>query len=109
LAKGDVWLVDLPETVGHEQYGTRPAVVLAEITRHLIVIIVPISKNMKTAEAPYTAVIDPSRENGLSVPSVALGLQIRAVDKKRLLNKLGVLDSADLSRIDAELKSMLKL
>jgi mRNA interferase MazF len=109
LAKGDVWLVDLTETVGHEQYGTRPAIVLAEITQHLIVIVVPITRNMKTSEAPFTAVIQPNRGNGLSVPSVALGLQIRAVDKKRLLKRLGILNPGDLSTVDAMLKSMLQI
>lgn len=109
LTKGDIWLVNLPETVGNEQYGTRPAIILAEIIRYLLAVIVPITKNMKTADAPFTTVIHPNSRNGLSVPSVALGLQIRAVDKSRLLRKLGVLDSADLSAIDAELKAMLQV
>jgi len=38
-----------------------------------------------------------------------LGLQIRAVDKQRLIKQLGVLDSADLEKIDAQLRQMLKL
>jgi len=109
LTKGDIWLVDIPETVGHEQYGTRPAIVLAEITHYLIMIIVPITKNVGMASAPFTITIQPSTGNGLTVPSVALGLQIRAVDKKRLIRKLGVLDSADLAKVDAQLKKMLQL
>lgn len=109
MAKGDVWLVEIPETVEHEQYGTRPAVVLAEITHYLIVVLVPITKNIDMASAPFTTTIQPSRTNGLTVPSVALGLQIRAVDRKRLVRKLGVLDSADLARLDAQLKQMLQL
>ena len=109
MTKGDVWLVDIPETVGHEQYGTRPAVVLAEITHYLIVVIVPITKNMDIASVPFTTTIQPSTSNGLTVPSVALGLQIRAVNKKRLIRKLGVLDSADLAKLDAQLKKMLQL
>lgn len=109
MAKGDIWLVDIPETVGHEQYGTRPAIVLAEITHYLIAIIVPVTKNMNMASAPFTTVIHPSNSNGLTVPSVALGLQIRAVDKKRLIRKLGVLGSEDLARLDAQLRQMLQL
>lgn len=109
MAKGDVWLVDLAETIGREQYGTRPAVVLAEITRHLLVIVVPITKNMKMAQAPYTTVIQPNSGNGLSVPSVALVLQIRTLDKSHLLKKLGTLGATDLSAIDAQLRSMLQI
>jgi mRNA interferase MazF len=109
LTKGDIWLVDIPETVGHEQYGTRPAVVLAEITHYLIAVIVPITKNMNIASAPFTITIQPSRSNGLTVPSVALVLQIRAVDRKRLVRKLGALDSEDLTRLNSQLKQMLQL
>ena len=109
MTKGDVWLVNIPETVGHEQYGTRPAVILAEITVYLIAVIVPFTKNMKSSSAPFTVSIQPSRTNGLDVPSVALGMQIRAVDKTRLVKRLGVLDSADLDKLDVELKKMLQL
>jgi mRNA interferase MazF len=109
LSKGDIWLVDITETVGHEQYGTRPAVILAEITHYLIAILIPLRKNLKTATAPFTTVIQPTKSNGLSVPSVALGIQIRAVDRKRLLRKLGALDSTDLANIDAQLRQMLQL
>lgn len=109
MAKGDVWLVDIPETIGHEQYGTRPAVILAEINQYLIAVLVPITKNMSIASAPFTVTIQPSRGNGLAVPSVALGMQIRAVDKKRLLKQLGVLDSPDLDKLNDQLKKMLQL
>ncbi len=109
MTKGDVWLVDIAETVGHEQYGTRPAVILAEITQYLIVILVPLTKNTKIASAPFTTIIQPSKSNGITVPSVALGLQIRAVDRKRLIRQLGVLDSPDLASLNAQLKQMLQL
>ena len=109
MTKGDVWLVEMPETVGHEQYGTRPAVILAEINYYLIVVLVPITKNMNTASAPFTITIQPSRSNGLMVPSVALSMQIRAVDRKRLIRQLGVLDSADLDKLNVQLKQMLQL
>jgi mRNA interferase MazF len=54
-------------------------------------------------------VIQPSSSNGLSVPSVALGPQIRAVDRRRLIRQIGVLDHADLVAIDVQLRQMLQL
>jgi len=107
--KGEVWLVDIAETVGHEQYGTRPAIILAEITHYLIVILVPVTKNMNMGSAPFTVMIEPTSSNGLTVPSVALALQIRAVDRRRLVRRVGVLDQADLDRLNAQLKAMLQL
>ena len=30
MKKGEVWLVELPTTNGHEQTGTKPVIVLAD-------------------------------------------------------------------------------
>jgi mRNA-degrading endonuclease toxin of MazEF toxin-antitoxin module len=110
LAKGDVWQVDITETVGVEQYGTRPAIILAELTLHRIAIIVPVTKNMHMMSVPFTTVVQPDKSNGLVVPSVALVPQIRAVDMgRRLLKKLGVLSPIDLATIEAQVRSMLQL
>lgn len=30
MKKGEIWLVELPSTNGHEQAGTRPVIILTE-------------------------------------------------------------------------------
>lgn len=91
MRKGEVWLIELFETVGHEQEGTRPAVILAD-TPTDVCIVIPLTSNIKALKFPYTFEIEPSYSNGLSNNSIALIFQIRAIDKSRLLKRLGILE-----------------
>jgi mRNA-degrading endonuclease toxin of MazEF toxin-antitoxin module len=110
MPKGEVWQVDLVETIGHEQFGTRPALIIGELARYRIAVIIPFTKNISMAASPYAVLVQPNTRNGLDVPSVALVHQIRAIDMKlRLLRRLGNLDSSDLLAIDIQLRNLLHL
>ena len=56
----------------------------------------------------FTVRVEPSLENGLTVPSVVMVFQVRAVDKQRIVRKIGQMSKADMARIDAEIWRMLK-
>jgi mRNA interferase MazF len=58
---------------------------------------------------PYTISINASAKNGLADNSIALILQLRAIDKKRLNNKIGILEKSILNQIDQKLKELLAL
>ena len=45
MKKGEIWLVEFPSTNGHEQTGTRPVIVLADVK--IISVIIPITSNIK--------------------------------------------------------------
>jgi mRNA interferase MazF len=87
--RDDVWLVSLDPTVGSEIRKTRPAVVVSpdEMNRHLrIVIVAP----MTTISRDY-----PSRvavRFGGKAGQVAVD-QLRAIDKIRLVKRLGAIPS----------------
>ncbi len=83
MKKGEIWIVDIPQLGGHEQEGLRPAIVLAD-TPTSVAIVIPCTSNSHALRFPYTLLIEPSAMNGLSTPSVALILHIRAIDKKTL-------------------------
>ena len=100
--------VELPSANGHEQTGTRPAMVLAE-TEANIAVIIPFTTNLQALRFPHTIEIKPSTKNGLSVVSVGLIFQVRAVDKKRLRNKIGELGEPLLSSVNAILRELLSL
>ncbi|MBI2581466.1 type II toxin-antitoxin system PemK/MazF family toxin [Candidatus Woesearchaeota archaeon] len=51
MKKGEIWLVELPTTNGHEQEGYRPAMVLAEAEAN-IAIIVPFTSNLQALRFP---------------------------------------------------------
>jgi mRNA interferase MazF len=109
LNKGDIWLVQLPYSGGHEQAGIRPAIILVELAIVRVAVIIPLTTKLKAASLPFATIIRPSLANGLTLSSVALIGQIRALDMKRLIRSLGVLDSIDLAAIDVQLKTMLCL
>lgn len=108
MKKGGIWLVELPSTNGHEQASTRPVIVLAE-TEANIAIIVPFTSNLQALRFPHTIKVKPSKVNGLTSISVALVFQVRAIDKKRLKNKIGELENSTLNELDIILKKVLKL
>lgn len=74
-----------------------------------IVIIVPFTSNMQALRFTNTIEVDPSSNNGLKSKSVALAFQLRAIDKRRLKNKIGMVDDKTLGKIDNIIKRMLNL
>jgi mRNA interferase MazF len=108
LEKGGVWLVDLPDSDGHEQAGLRPAIVLADCETPLVVI-VPCTTNLQTLHFPYTLPVLPNLTNKLFQPSVAMIFQMRATDKKRVRKRIGNLGWHDLKKIDQVLRSFFRI
>jgi mRNA interferase MazF len=108
MNKSEVWNVEIPATNGHEQTGLRPAVVLAQAEAG-IVIIVPFTSNLQALKYPHTVEVSCSKVNGLSVDSVALVFQLRAIDGKRLKSKIGILERNQMKEIENLIKRLLKL
>lgn len=108
MDKGDIWLVEIPQTEGHEQTGKRPVIILAD-TESNITIIIPFTSNLQALRFPHTLEIEPSEENGLTIKSIALVFQIRAIDKRRLIRNLGELENTAINKIDKMLKNLLKI
>ncbi|SRR6266496_495957 len=105
--RGEVWLVSLDPTIGHEVKKTRPAVVVtADVyNEHNWVILVMPLTSRKTAEYDQVLILPP--EGGVSNSSATLPDQLRAVDRKRLVKRLGSLSKETLLRIDHSLKIVL--
>jgi mRNA interferase MazF len=113
MQRGDIVLVDLPQPAGassHEQIGNRPALVVHKDTTSAslsVIMIVPMTSNLAAKQFPHTIEIQPSRQNGLSFPSILLVFQLRAIDKRRILKKLGTVEASILELVTAEMKKML--
>ncbi|MEK7541582.1 MAG: type II toxin-antitoxin system PemK/MazF family toxin [Patescibacteria group bacterium] len=108
MNKGDVWIIDAPHLGGHEQEGLRPAIVIAD-TQSSVAVVVPCTSNPKALRLPHTLSVKPSAENGLRTASVALILQIRAIDKKRLRKRIGALETSALTEINRMLQDLLAI
>ena len=108
MKKGEIWIVNIPQLDGREQEGIRPAIVLVD-TKTPVAIIIPCTSNLQALRFPHTLLIEPSQENGLDATSIVLLFQIRAVDKKRLIKRIGVLDKSMMRQINNLLKRLLSL
>ncbi|MBV9113127.1 MAG: type II toxin-antitoxin system PemK/MazF family toxin [Hyphomicrobiales bacterium] len=102
VTRGEVWLATLDPTVGGEIKKTRPCLIISpsEIHGHLRTVIV----------APMTS---GSRQAGFRVPVKFRGVtglilleQSRALDKQRLLKKLGAVPDAVLRRVLKTLREL---
>ena len=108
MKKGEIWVVNIPVSDGHEQHGTRPVIILGD-TPSSVVVGVPCTTNMRALRFPYTVSIEASENNGLTQDSVVLVLQIRAIDKKRLHEKVGEVEKGTLQKIEGELRRLLQI
>jgi mRNA interferase MazF len=108
-SRGDVWLVSLDPTVGHEVQKTRPAVIVTSniYNRHnWAVVLMPLTSH---DNAEYDQVLIRPPEGGLTSTSVTLPDQIRAVDRRRLVKRLERVNRDTLRSIDRSLKIVLDL
>ncbi len=67
----------------------------------------PSRVSWQTLRFPGTLLIQPTPQNGLLVPSVALVFQMRVLDKRYCLRRMGERDVATLSQIWALLDNLL--
>lgn len=98
----DVYLINLDPTIGSEIQKTRPCVIISpdEMNRHIhIVIVAP----MTTAGREYPTRIkcEFKEKKGQVVVD-----QIRTIDKKQLIKKLGSLDSETQSKVISVLQRL---
>lgn len=111
LARGSVVLVALDPTIGREQAGTRPALVVSAPSiggqqRFHMVGVIPVTSRLGLGQ--LYPVLSPG-PTGLRSPSTALVDQIRAVDPSRLIRLYGAADAAELATVDAALRKFLGL
>ena len=98
-----VWLVNLDPTVGSEIRKTRPALVISPDEMNEVlktVIVAPMTT--KVRGWPTRVKISFQGKEG----EIALD-QIRTIDKRRLVKRLGKIDLSKVSEVKAVLKEML--
>jgi|SRR3989338_1607953 len=108
LRKGDVCLVNLDGGFGHEQVGTRPALVLAA-TDTRIVIVIPLTSNAEALRFSHTLLLHADKSNGLAQDSVVLLFHVRAIDARRISELCGKIRSSVQHNVDKKLRSLLEL
>ena len=88
----DVYLADLNPTIGREQQGRRPVLIISNSYENLldVVTILPITslkKNRKVYPNEFLLKYE------LEKPSLVLCQQIRTISKRRLIKRLATIDN----------------
>ena len=111
LRRGDIHWIELPASSAREQAGRRPAIIVQTDTTAPLptVFVVPMTANPRARRFPGTFEVEPSAGNGLQARSVVLAFQLRAIDRTRVVERLGSLDSGDLTVLESHLRSLLSL
>lgn len=112
MAFGDVLWANLPPADGHEQAGTRPAILVQaddDDSRLNTRTVIPVSTKLANLRFPATVRVDPSASNGLHEPSVLLVFAVTTLDKAKVGGKQGTLDEAAIAALKDALRAFLQL
>lgn len=107
---GDIYSVEIPHSGGHEQAGTRPAIIVQapQFQNQLpTILIVPLTSQLAAQTFPGTFIIHPDSLNGLALTSVALVFQLRAIDKRKIKKRIGRLSESHLAQLREFVKALL--
>ena len=105
IKRGDIFYADLSPVVGSEQGGLRPVLIIQNDVGNKYsptVIAAAITSRMDKTRLPTHIDINADRV-GLAKNSVVLLEQIRTLDKRRLKEKMGHLDSDVMARVNGAL------
>ena len=102
IRRGDIFYADLSPVVGSEQGGLRPVLIIQNDVGNRYsptVIAAAITSRMGKTRLPTHIDIYAERA-GLAKDSVILLEQVRTLDKRRLKERMGELDSAAMSQVN---------
>jgi mRNA interferase MazF len=113
MKRGDIYFADLNPTQGSEQRGVRPVLVLqrdsiSQYTRTIVIVPFTSSQVDKYSQLP-SCVFVPQGVGGLYDDSVALGHQVRTIDRKRLSDYLGTLPNSYIVKIEKAIAFTLQM
>ena len=112
MNRGEVWLINLNPTLDREMGKIRPAVIINNDVVGILPlkVIVPITDwKERYISRPWMVKLEANKSNGLTKNSAADTFQVRSLSQKRLIKKLGKLDSLEIAKITKALAIVLKI
>lgn len=105
IKRGDVFFADLSPVVGSEQGGQRPVLIVQnDVGNKYSPTVIVAAITAKIAKAKLPTHVEIHKEDvGLIKDSVVLLEQVRTIDKKRLIQKLGTLSPELMEKVDVAL------
>jgi mRNA interferase MazF len=112
LKRGEVHLARLDPVEGSEQAGRRPVILVSRDAINAaspVVVVVPCTHYREDRRIYPSQVVLRAPEGGLRNDSIALGEQVRALSKRRIVEHWGALGPDALRRLDRALSITLDL
>ncbi len=102
FCRGDIFYANLDTAIGSEQGGTRPVIIVQNNIGNKFantVIIVPLTKKIdRKVKLPTHIII--KKFKGIKYDSTALTEQVRVIDKRRLIRKVGKLQENTIKKLN---------
>ncbi len=105
IKRGEIYYADLSPVIGSEQGGVRPVLIIQNDIGNRYsptVIAAAITSQCYKTKLPTHISVE-ANNCGLAKNSIVLLEQVRTIDKKRLKERMGVLDTADMGKVDKAL------
>ena len=101
IRRGDIFYADLGTTVGSEQSGVRPVLIIQNnIGNRYSPTVIVAAITCRQSKAMMPTHVKVGKKQGLSLDSYILLEQIRTMDKTRLRNYVGRLDGEEMLQVD---------
>lgn len=109
--RGEIYYADLSPVVGSEQGGVRPVLIVQnDVGNKFSPTVIAAAITSRHDKANLPTHIEVTTENsGLMKDSVVLLEQVRTLDKHRLKEKMGTLDSASMNEVNRAISISLGL
>lgn len=105
IKRGDIFYADLSPVIGSEQGGIRPVLIVQNDVGNRYsptVIAAAITSQHDKTELPTHIRVN-AVSSGLAKDSIVLLEQVRTIDKRRLKEKMGTLDTRSMGEVDMAL------
>jgi len=110
IKRGEIYLVNWNPGRGSEQVGIRPALVIQNDIGNKFSSTTIVAAITTTIEKPYPFLVQiTAKESGLPKDSMVNLAAIMTIEKSRLADKCGALDSAKMNEINTAIKASLEL
>ena len=114
VKRGQIYWVDfgIDNVIGSEQRNKRPAIIISNDLGNKyspVVSIAIITSQLTKAKLPTHIEIETTKENGLTKKSIILTEQIKTIDKQRLIDCIGYVNSYDMLKVDKAIEISLGL
>lgn len=109
-SRGEIWFVNLGPTLGHEQSGKRPALIVSVDAFNYgpanLVIVIPITSKYKGIPL-HVEIVPP--DGGVKRRSFVKCEDIRSISKERLLDFVGTVSTDVMKEVEERLRILIGL